>query len=127
MATILDAGYSYSSDEDDVVTVGFADREYDTTKYLLLQRSKNPSAQDRELEHDQVHITINDQSRSTYGGIQDIEITPTVMIINLSDETAQQLRTDREIVVRFPEPHQNYSDVVARLREMFDDNPSLIR
>lgn len=127
MTTILDAGYTYSSDGDGVVTVGFADQQYDTQRYLLLQRSKNPSGQDQKLEHDQVHITIDDQSRSTYGGIRRIEIQPVMVKITLTTESAQQLGTDREIVVRFRVSHPDQTAAVARLREIFADNPSVMR
>ncbi len=39
MGTKLEAGYLYAQTEQDVILVGFADKEFDPEKYVLLQGS----------------------------------------------------------------------------------------
>jgi hypothetical protein len=43
-ATRLDAGFVHFSDGDGLIRVGFADREFGTRRYVLLQRSRSVSA-----------------------------------------------------------------------------------
>jgi hypothetical protein len=74
MQKVLKANFLYGGvDEDsDVLMVGFADDEFDTKEYILLQKTLVPGQKDKELGLDKVHIEYNDQSRSTYAGILNI-------------------------------------------------------
>lgn len=67
MATILKCNFLYAQKENNVVIVGFADDEFNSKEYVLLQKSLVSEEQDKKLGLDQVHITFNDPSRSAYG------------------------------------------------------------
>jgi len=80
-------------------TVGFADSEFGPETYVILQRAIEPDEQDIRLGLDQLYMTINDQSRSTYGGILEISISPGLVVIRLSAEAVKELRADGDIIV----------------------------
>src|SRR5579864_2094419 len=119
MASLFEAGCVYSSDDGEVVIVGFADSQFDTKRYVLLQRGKHPSGEDRALGHDQVHITVDDESHSNYGGIRTIELEPGLVRISLEPNAARLLGTDREIVIRFVSNSSEQAALVTRLMELF--------
>jgi hypothetical protein len=73
MQKVLKANFLYGGVDEDsnVLMVGFADDEFDTKEYILLQKTLVPDQKDKELGLDKVH-EYNDQSRSTYAGILNI-------------------------------------------------------
>lgn len=101
MATRLDAGFVYDSEDEDVILVGFADKEYQTQRYVLLQRSKQVSAEEEALGQGEVHISVDDQDRSAYGGIEHVVLDDSGVRIRLDRDTAAMLATEDEIVIRF--------------------------
>jgi hypothetical protein len=56
--------------------VGFADSEFDTELYLMLQRSFVDEEQDVRLGQDTYHVEWCDQRTSGYGGIQRFVLKP---------------------------------------------------
>ena len=102
----MNAGYVYSSDDGEVIVVGFADRQYETQQYVLLQRGRTVSPEERESRQDQVHLTVNDQRGSVYGGIQKVEVEPTLVKIILEPAAAQRRGTREEVVIHFAIPDE---------------------
>jgi hypothetical protein len=113
MTTALDAGFVYDSEDEDVILVGFADKEYGTEHYVLLQRSKQVSAEEEALGQGEVHISVDDQDRSAYGGIQHVSLDDSGVRIRLDRDTAAALVTEDEIVIRF----KGHAADVVRLRK----------
>lgn len=101
MTTKLKAGFMYAQIENDVVVVGFADNEYNTNQYLLLQRTLCCTKQDCDLSLDKIHISYNDQTRSSYGGILNAILAEDSMELILDSETADALGTNTIIEVTF--------------------------
>ena len=127
MTTQVEAGYVYAGDDDDVAMVGFADHQYDTKSYVLLQRDKNPSAEDRAAGEHKVHITVDDQSRAAYGAILGATLGNDTMTLVVDERHAAQLRTDQEIVIRFPSASLAPAELAAKLRELFEQEPGVFR
>ena len=121
MPTVLNAEYIYSSDDDGVLLVGFADRQLEPTHYVLLQRQKRASANDVALGQDRVHITVDDQGRSMYGGIRAVDLQSKTLKIELEREAARQLGTEQEILVRFATTDAERAKLAPRLRDLFSD------
>ena len=119
--TTFAAGYVHSSDDGETVTVGFADRRNDPQRFFLLQRDKKATRQEKSLRLDQVHLTVDDEHRSCYGGIRLVELGPRSVRIELSRESARQVGTDEEVVIRFQASDEERADIVARLSDMFSD------
>ncbi|HEX4965402.1 MAG TPA: Imm10 family immunity protein [Thermoanaerobaculia bacterium] len=115
---IREAGFVYWGEDEGVIMVGFADQQYRTEQYVLLQRSTDFSDEDRAFGEDNVHITIDDQSRSQYGGIRSIEIAPGLARIRLEKDSARFLNTDKEIVIRFSVSEPDLAALVSCLRAL---------
>lgn len=77
------AGFITCQEADGVIMVGFADDQFATSEYVLLQRTLAPKEQDRKLGLDGVHIEVDGPDNSGYDGIELIRLN----------------RTDAEIVI----------------------------
>ncbi len=118
MATRLNAKFLYAQIENDVIMVGFADDEFETKDYVLLQKSLIFNEQDKELGFDKVHITYQDELYSKYGGIQKIVLDKGVCEILLDSKTGNILGTGEKIEILFPNDF-DLSDVKNHLEQMF--------
>jgi hypothetical protein len=112
--TELGAGFVYTQNDGEVAMVGFADQQYDTQEYVLLQRMLRPSGDDvRRGRHD-VHINVNDETRSAYGGVKRIALLNKQVLIEVSPTTANYLGTGETISVNL----ENAKVDVGELAEM---------
>jgi hypothetical protein len=76
--------------ENGVALVGFADDEFNTTSYLLLQRTLEPDEQDIQLGQDQIHVELNSPSQSGYGGIEAIHVGHSTVRVEFTKEMAPE-------------------------------------
>jgi immunity protein 10 of polymorphic toxin system len=120
------ASYIYSDDDGDVVTVGFADQQYDTQIYILLQRTLHPSKQDLNFGHDNVHIMVCEQSRAKYGGVEQIELHSNQLIITLSADTAKEVKTKCKISVDISAAEVDFSLLKNNLRNVCSEYVNLL-
>jgi hypothetical protein len=98
--------------------VGFADAEFNATRYLLLQRLKSPEAEDISLGLDGYHVEVDDQSSSCYGGITSFELYPDRAIVEFDREAAAVLGDESVMVVEFalrPKQLDQLRDCLARV------------
>ncbi|SMO52695.1 Imm10 family immunity protein [Melghirimyces algeriensis] len=121
MATIVKSNFLYAQKENDVVMVGFADDEFDTKEYVLLQRSIVYDDQDKILGLDKVYIECNDQSHSVYGGIVRFVLSNGIAEIWIDSNAANMLGTDEKIKIVFPVNYNDLADVEELLREIFNN------
>lgn len=82
----------YAGEDDEALTAGLADHAFAVTRYLTLQRSKDPS-------DGSLHIELNDQIRSCHGGVKSLVLYDGRCVVHLSEQAAQKLRTNVRIVV----------------------------
>ena len=101
MTPIFTADFSYVQDDGSVQMAGLADDQFKTKQCVLLQKTIRPSAQDRRVGQDQVHITVNDQEHSAYGGIKQVLLNRDNLVIRLSPKTSQELGTEEQFTVAF--------------------------
>ena len=76
-----------------LVMVAFADDDVETTKYLLFQRTLEPDEQDRELGQDKVHVQLDSQEQSGYGGVSALRLNESIVTIEFDASMAQVLGT----------------------------------
>ncbi|RYD20723.1 MAG: hypothetical protein EOP88_13930 [Verrucomicrobiaceae bacterium] len=114
------AKFGYAQDEGEVLMVGFADDPYNANHYLLFQRTRNPTAHDVTLGHDQIHTTIGNKG-SAYGGVGPIELFCDRLKVALGSETARSLGTDREVVVNFSPDFDSLTEVAESLKVLAGD------
>jgi hypothetical protein len=122
MTTQLKVDFLYAQvDNDiDVIMVGFADDEYDTNEYILLQKSLVVDEQDMEYGFNKVHITYNNEEYSSYGGIKRLKITNGIVDIHLDQRTAKILDTDAHIQIKFPKDYSRLQEIKHYLKQMFE-------
>ncbi|MFC7677386.1 Imm10 family immunity protein [Paenibacillus sp. GCM10028914] len=115
MNTLLKASFIYFGIEDETLIIGFADDEFETNDYLLLQKSLY--LDDNQLLN-QIHITINNQDRSKYGGIVSISQGTKLITIILTNETAESLKVSTRIDIEYDiddEKRQTLTDYFYKL------------
>ncbi|MBX3712654.1 MAG: hypothetical protein KF800_11885 [Lysobacter sp.] len=84
-------------EDGDVSTIGFADDETAPERYVLIQKQWDCSGQDVQLGLDKVHIEVDDQLRSVYGGIKSVSVSGGRILIHLLDKANADLQIDQEI------------------------------
>ena len=112
-----------SMDEDsDLWLVGFADAEFNTQRYLRLQRGKSLEAElgeDTVLGPDAYHVEVDDQSRSCYEGIKRFELFHDHAVVEFEDATLPVLGGEKVIVVEFALRQQQLDQLRACLAKIF--------
>ncbi len=99
----INCQHLFIGEDDDVLTIVFADKADEPTTYLLLQRSLLPSEQDKRLGQDKVYLELNEQIHSAYGGIKQVDLNDNRLRLVLDDETADGLGTSTGLEVRVDE------------------------
>jgi hypothetical protein len=91
-----------SAEEDsDLWLVGFADAEFNTGRYLLLQREKLPHAQDIALGLGGYRAEVDAQGRSCYGGIRRFELFRDHAVVEFEDDALSAPGDEKVVVVEF--------------------------
>ena len=99
--------------EDGVALLGFADDEFNTTQYLVLQRTVDATDQDRVLGQDKVHIQLNE--RSAYGDVEEAQLEAGRLLLRLDHATARQISDGETIEVAFG-GLMNLNSIASHLR-----------
>jgi hypothetical protein len=114
--TELNAGYVYTQNDGEVAIVGFADQQHETKAYVLLQRTLHPSSDDIRRGWDDVHITVDDQARSAYGGVKRITLLEKRVLIEVGPITAKHLGTAETISVNMADAKTDAGALAKMLR-----------
>lgn len=115
MSTLLKASFVYFGIEDETLLIGFADNEFETKEYVLFQKSL--CIEDIPILN-KVHITINSQDRSEYGGIVRIIINRKLMSIFLSEETARSLGVNDSIDIEYDIDEKRYHTLISQFNKL---------
>lgn len=123
MYTELNAKFLYAQidEEIDVLMIGFADDEFDTQEYILLQKTLNPSEEDFEAGFDKIHITYNDESQSLYDGILKFYFTRNRIEITLNEVASEILNCTSVIVINFDHEKVDIHGFHNHLLQMFSN------
>ncbi len=108
------------ADTEVCLQVGFADREFDTTEYLTLQRGHAFNEQDKGLGLANVYIERNDQGNSMYGGIEHCELSPGKVRLRFDENGAKVMHGLREIEITFVASSEKLAALSAALRRCFE-------
>lgn len=103
--------------------VGFADAEFNTQRYLTLQRGKSPEPQDIKLGLDGYHVEVDDQSRSCYGGIKCFELFHDHAVVEFENDTLSALGDGKVLIVGFALRQRQLDqlrDCLTRIFEGYD-------
>src|SRR5689334_2072576 len=122
MATTLTYNFVASDEENGVLTVGFADAEFDTQEYLLFQNWLDPEA---EGEDDEIYVERNDQSQGTFGGVERLILSRNHAFLLLNPETAKVINTEQEVNILFSATEERFQQLKAGLEIVFAGKSSL--
>lgn len=100
---------------DGVAMLGFADDEFKTTQYVLLQKDLEPSQQDLELGHDRPLVEINDQRYSAYGGVVEAHLQEKGLLLRLAPQAAADMTVDEIIDITFNLPMDKLKEISDQL------------
>ena len=114
------AKFAYTGESDGVLMAGLADDQYETVDYLLFQKAIDPSAQDVELGHDQVHLTLNGGASSCYGGVESIRLVSSELKVRVDSSAAEVLGTEQDFVVSFDCRLEGLDELSLMLEKMFE-------
>jgi hypothetical protein len=95
MQTLLHAGFVSVNEIEGALVVGFADRQFDTSEYFMLQRSLDPA------DDDGVYMEHTDQAYGTYGEVASCSLSSNRIEIAVDEATAEHLGTDQTFGVEF--------------------------
>lgn len=115
MTTLLKASFVYYGIEDETLLIGFADNEFETKEYVLFQK---PLCMEDIPILNKVHITVNSQDRSEYGGIVRIIISRKLMSIFLSEETARSLGVNDLIDIEYDIDEKRYHALISQFNKL---------
>ncbi len=101
--------------DDGSAMLGFADDEFNTTQYVLLQRDLEPSQQDLNLGHDKPHIEINDQRHSGYGGVVEAQLQGNRLVLKLDAQAAADMSINDIIEIAFCVSTERLKDIAEQL------------
>ena len=111
--------------DEDRLVVGLADDASAPERYLLLQLALDPDEQDRELGLDDVHLEVDDQSRSVYGGIASCTLTRDRLELRLDERAAGEVGAFC-VRVALDLDADRYSTLRDGLRRLFRDRPGVL-
>jgi hypothetical protein len=118
MSPLFIAGFCYSENNENVQMAGLADHQFETQAYILFQKTTHPTAQDREMGLDQVHVTVNDEAHSCYGGVNRVILQTGSLLMKISQVACKSLGTEEEIVVAIPPKVPGVDNLAEGLQKM---------
>jgi hypothetical protein len=95
MQILLHAGFVSVDECEGALVVGFADRQFTTSEYFMLQRSVDPA------DDDGVYLEHTDQAYGTYGKVLACSLSSNRIELAVDEETAEQLGTETSFTVEF--------------------------
>ena len=100
--------------------VGFADREFDTTQYLTLQRAHAFDEQDRRLGLANVYVERDAQGNSMYGGIAHCELLPGSFRLLFDEKGVRVMHGLQEMEITFVASPEKLAALSAALCRCFE-------
>jgi hypothetical protein len=120
MATAFHATCVSVEDTETCLQVGFADREFGTTQYLMLQRAHSFDDQGRRLGMANVYVERDDQGNSMYGGIAHCELLPGRFRLLFDEQGTKAMHGVQEMEITFVASSEKLSALSLTLRRCFE-------
>lgn len=118
MSYCFDATHIFTQDDGYMVMIGFADDEFEPTKFVILQKAHEYNDQDKQMGMDKINIQVEDESRSKYGGINAVNFSEGMIKVSLSDDTKSALSVDGDIEAAISVDHPAFEEVKYHLKKI---------
>lgn len=112
------AKHIFAEDNGHTVTVGFSDDEFEPSQSVILQLAHQFDDQDEQMGMDKVFIQLEDQLRSTYGGIRSITIRGNFLVFELEENAKINLQVDGRIEIALDDMQPKFSAVISQLEKI---------
>lgn len=118
--TLFTANYVYGNEVDGVLIAGMADDQFETTRYVLFQKSLNPTADDVALGFDRVHIALDDAENGVYGELVSVVLNAACLQVGVDAATSAALGVDKTFTVALSSSVTGLEPFVLMLEAMTD-------
>lgn len=122
IAKIVEASIE-GEDEDSYISIAFDNGDVNVSEYVILQKALTYSEDDKELGMDQIYVEINGQQGASYGGVLRIVLKSKELDVYFDSKTARKLGAETELIINFPENHENLGTMKALLEQMLNEEP----
>lgn len=102
--------------QDDVAVLAFADDEFNTTQYVMLQKGLKPSQEDRALGLDKLYMEVNSQGQSSHGGVETAQLESNRLLLTLDPKAAAKMSLGDTIEISFRVPREKLTEISDQLR-----------
>ena len=119
MSSSFNAACVSINEDSDLWVVGFADAEFNTKRYLLLQRGKSALAQDIALGLDGYQVELDDQSKSCYAGIKCFELFHDHAVVEFEDDASSVFGDEKVVIVEFKLRERQLAELRDCLAKIF--------
>jgi hypothetical protein len=110
---VLELHFVSVSEIDDALVIGFADQEFETTQYLLLQRSLDPH------DDDGVYVERDGQQYSGYGTVDACTLARHQIDFTLDRALADALAIPQSFAIKFRCTDAAFEELRAGLPRIF--------
>ncbi|MBD0779943.1 hypothetical protein HPE56_19265 [Maribacter sp. ANRC-HE7] len=115
-------------DENELLIIAFSGKTGNEDIYLIIQDAfDRKDEQEIELGMNTFHIEINDQSRSGYGGISEIELWKNMLSIKLDKTGKENLKVENEIInIGLNINEKEFVNLTEKLKVIFEPEKKII-
>lgn len=118
----FNARHITSDDDGSTIVIGFADDEFSPSRYVLIQKSLNTDERDRVMGLNKIHIQIEDESRSGYGGIMEVSVSRDKLTVFLDQAARAALKINGDIEILVDPNHAALRSVVLELKKLCEED-----
>ena len=119
--TTFTAQHCFADLDGNSFKAGLADRQYETARYVLFERLKQPTAQDLKFGFELPYLEIDDQGFGGYGLVDRIYLFKSELQIALSEEGKDVLCSDRDLFTVKLEAGMDVDLFSEALKVIFED------
>jgi hypothetical protein len=109
-------------DDGSTIVIGFADDEFSPSRYVVIQKPLNADERDRAMGFDKIHIQIEGELRSGYGGIVEVSVSRDRLTVFLDQAARSALKIDGDIEISFEPHHPAFRRAISKLKTMCEEN-----
>lgn len=114
----LNANHIFVQEDDLMKIISFADDEFSPSKFLILQKAAASNESERAMSMDKIHIQIEDESRSSYGGISAVRLSGENLVLSLDQEARLALQIEGDVEIGVDRSHHDFESAVLELKRM---------
>jgi len=115
------AHHIFIGKDDHSITIGFSDDEFSPSRFVLFQKSYDVDEGERSMSFDRMHILVEDESRSRYGGLVAVHAYDEKIVLWLDEAARSDLQVERDIEIAFQRDHPLRERVLSELKRICDE------